>query len=67
MSHGVVPDRLAEGARAGVGPLARALAAMGISANAVTIAGGMLFADSGYGVFGGNDVTGNVLLAFSTQ
>ena len=42
MSHGVVPDRLAEGARAGVGPLARALAAMGISANAVTIAGGML-------------------------
>ena len=42
MSHGVVPDRLAEGARAGIGPLARALAAMGISANAVTIAGGVL-------------------------
>src|SRR5229473_4717380 len=42
MSHGVVPDQLAEGARAGVGPLARALAAMGISANAVTIAGGVL-------------------------
>jgi len=33
---------LAEGARAGIGPLARALAAMGISANAVTIAGGVL-------------------------
>jgi len=42
MSHGVVPDRVAEGARAGIGPLARALAAMGISANAVTIAGGLL-------------------------
>ena len=42
MSHGVVPDRLADGARAGIGPLARALAAMGISANAVTIAGGAL-------------------------
>ena len=42
MSHGVVPDRLAEGARAGVDPLARALAAMGISANVVTIAGGVL-------------------------
>ena len=33
----------------------------------VTVAGGMLFADSGYGVFGGNDVTGNVLLAFSLE
>ena len=42
MSHGVVPDRVAEGARAGIGPLARALAGMGISANAVTIAGGVL-------------------------
>ena len=42
MSHGVVPDRVAEGARASIGPLARALAGMGISANAVTIAGGVL-------------------------
>jgi len=42
MSHGVVPDRVAEGARAGIGPLARSLAGMGISANAVTIAGGVL-------------------------
>ncbi len=42
MSHGVVPDRVAEGARAGIGPLARALAGMGISANAVTVAGGAL-------------------------
>jgi CDP-diacylglycerol--glycerol-3-phosphate 3-phosphatidyltransferase len=42
MSHGVVPDRVAEGARAGIGPLARALAGIGISANAVTIAGGIL-------------------------
>jgi len=42
VSHGVVPDRVAERARAGIGPLARALAGMGISANAVTIAGGVL-------------------------
>lgn len=42
MSHGVVPRGVAEGARAGVGPLARALAGMGISANAVTVAGGLL-------------------------
>jgi CDP-diacylglycerol--glycerol-3-phosphate 3-phosphatidyltransferase len=42
MSHGVVPDRVAEGARAGIGPLARALAGAGISANAVTVAGGVL-------------------------
>jgi CDP-diacylglycerol---glycerol-3-phosphate 3-phosphatidyltransferase len=42
MSHGVVPDRLAEGTRSRVGPLARALAGAGISANAVTIAGGAL-------------------------
>jgi CDP-diacylglycerol--glycerol-3-phosphate 3-phosphatidyltransferase len=42
MSHGVVPDRVAEGARAGIGPLARALAGIGISANAVTVAGGAL-------------------------
>ena len=42
MSHGVVPHRVAEGVRAGIGPIARALAAIGISANAVTIAGGAL-------------------------
>jgi CDP-diacylglycerol--glycerol-3-phosphate 3-phosphatidyltransferase len=42
MSHGVVPDRVAEGARAGIGPVARALAGMGVTANAVTIAGGVL-------------------------
>ena len=42
MSHGVVPDRVAEGARAGIGPVARALAGLGISANAVTLVGGVL-------------------------
>ena len=42
MSHGVVPDRVAEGARAGIGPLARALAGIGVSANAVTVAVGAL-------------------------
>jgi CDP-diacylglycerol--glycerol-3-phosphate 3-phosphatidyltransferase len=42
MSHGVVPDRVAERTRAGIGPLARALAGLGVTANAVTIAGGVL-------------------------
>jgi len=42
MSHGVVPERVAETARARIGPLARALAGMGITANAVTVAGGAL-------------------------
>ena len=42
MSHGVVPHRVAEGARAGISPFARALARIGISANMVTIAGGAL-------------------------
>ena len=42
MSHGVVPNRVAEGARAGLTPLARALVAIGVSANAVTLAGGAL-------------------------
>jgi CDP-diacylglycerol---glycerol-3-phosphate 3-phosphatidyltransferase len=42
VSHGVVPDRVAEGARVGIGPLARGLARMGISANTVTVAGGIL-------------------------
>jgi CDP-diacylglycerol---glycerol-3-phosphate 3-phosphatidyltransferase len=42
MSHGVVPDRVAEGARVGIGPLARSLARLGISANMVTVGGGLL-------------------------
>jgi polyvinyl alcohol dehydrogenase (cytochrome) len=33
----------------------------------VTIAGGMLFVGSGYGVFGGLDTAGNVLLAFAPE
>jgi polyvinyl alcohol dehydrogenase (cytochrome) len=37
-----------------------------IRAPGVTVAGGMLFTGSGYG-FGGNDITGNVLLAFSIR
>lgn len=41
MSHGAVPDRLAEGARVGLSPIARRLAALGVSANAVTIVGGV--------------------------
>jgi CDP-diacylglycerol--glycerol-3-phosphate 3-phosphatidyltransferase len=42
VSHGAVPDRLAEGARSGLSPVARRLAASGVSANAVTVAGGIL-------------------------
>jgi len=37
-----------------------------IRAPGITVAGGMVFAGSGYG-FGGNDIAGNVLLAFSTE
>lgn len=39
MSHGVVPRRVADGTRDGLAPLARRLAALGVSANAVTICG----------------------------
>jgi polyvinyl alcohol dehydrogenase (cytochrome) len=37
-----------------------------IRAPGITVAGGMVFAGSGYG-FGGGDIPGNVLLAFSTK
>jgi len=39
MSHGVVPQGLAERARGGMAPLARRLVALGVTANAVTAAG----------------------------
>jgi CDP-diacylglycerol--glycerol-3-phosphate 3-phosphatidyltransferase len=42
MTHGVVPDRVAEGTRIGLAPLARRLNRLGITANVVTIAGGIL-------------------------
>jgi len=42
MSHGVVPKQVAEGTRVGLGPVARRIAAVGVSANAVTILGGAL-------------------------
>jgi CDP-diacylglycerol--glycerol-3-phosphate 3-phosphatidyltransferase len=42
VTHGAIPDRLAEGTRAGLSPVARRLAHMGVSANAVTLAGGAL-------------------------
>ena len=42
MSHGVVPDRVAEGTRVGIAPLARALARVGVTANAVTLFGAAL-------------------------
>jgi CDP-diacylglycerol--glycerol-3-phosphate 3-phosphatidyltransferase len=42
MAHGVVPDSAARAARQGMGPLARALRAAGISANAVTVVGVVL-------------------------
>jgi CDP-diacylglycerol--glycerol-3-phosphate 3-phosphatidyltransferase len=53
VSHGAVPDRLAEGARGGLAPLARRLAAIGVTANAVTVFGGTL------------TVVGALLLAFA--
>src|SRR5437867_3306411 len=42
MSHGAVPNRLADGARGGLAPIARRLAALGVTANAVTLVGGGL-------------------------
>jgi CDP-diacylglycerol--glycerol-3-phosphate 3-phosphatidyltransferase len=42
VTHGVVPDRVAEGTRIGLAPLARQLHRLGITANVVTIAGGIL-------------------------
>src|SRR5439155_1394829 len=42
VSHGVVPDRVAEGTRVGIAPLARALARVGVTANAVTLFGAAL-------------------------
>ena len=42
MSHGVVPDRLARSTRSGIAPFARWLVAAGVTANAVTLAGGAL-------------------------
>jgi phosphatidylinositol phosphate synthase len=42
MSHGVVPKQVAEGTRLGLAPVARRIAAAGVSANAVTILGGAL-------------------------
>jgi phosphatidylinositol phosphate synthase len=42
VSHGAVPNRLAEGARGGLAPVARRLAAIGVTANAVTVLGGTL-------------------------
>ena len=42
MSHGAVPHEIAEGTRVGLAPLARRLASMGVTANAVTVLGGLL-------------------------
>jgi len=38
-SHGVIPGGLAEGARGGMAPVARRLAALGVTANTVTVLG----------------------------
>ena len=39
MSHGVIPSRIADGARGGMAPVARRLAALGVTANTVTFLG----------------------------
>ena len=39
MSHGLMPDEVAEGTRLGLAPLARGLHRVGITANAVTVLG----------------------------
>jgi CDP-diacylglycerol---glycerol-3-phosphate 3-phosphatidyltransferase len=42
VSHGAIPDRVAEGTRSGLSPIARAVASAGVSANTVTLLGGTL-------------------------
>jgi len=66
VSHGVVPHGVAEGARAGVGPLARALAGIGISANAVTVAGGLLTIVGAALLAGGLPLAALVVLGIGT-
>lgn len=39
MSHGVIPNGVAEGARGGMAPIARRLAALGVTANSATFLG----------------------------
>ena len=39
MSHGIMPNEVADGARTGLAPLARGLHRMGMTANAVTVLG----------------------------
>jgi len=61
-----VPHGVAEGARAGVGPLARALAGIGISANAVTVAGGLLTIVGAALLAGGLPLAALVVLGIGT-
>jgi phosphatidylinositol phosphate synthase len=42
VSHGAVPNQLAEATRSGLSPVARRLVAIGVTANAVTVIGGAL-------------------------
>jgi len=61
-----VPHGVAEGARAGVGPLARALAGIGIPANAVTVAGGLLTIVGAALLAGGLPLAALVVLGIGT-
>lgn len=42
MNHGLMPNEVAEGTRLGLAPLARGLHRVGITANAVTVIGGLI-------------------------
>lgn len=66
MSHGVVPDRVAEGTRLGIAPLARRLAALGVSANAVTVTGALITCVGAALLAAGSPIAALVVLAFGT-
>jgi CDP-diacylglycerol--glycerol-3-phosphate 3-phosphatidyltransferase len=66
VSHGVVPNRVAEGTRIGLAPLARRLHALGVSANAVTLAGGALAVGGGALLAAGMPLAALVVLVVGT-
>lgn len=66
MSHGVVPDRVAEGTRLGIAPIARRLAGAGVTANGVTVAGALITCVGAGLLAAGIPLAALIVLAFGT-
>jgi CDP-diacylglycerol--glycerol-3-phosphate 3-phosphatidyltransferase len=62
----IVPDRLAKSARGGIAPIARRLHALGVSANAVTVAGFLVTVAGAALLAMGQPGAGLVVLLFGT-